>query len=1219
MASVCSSYCQSNVTMDCNMSKVALEDCICPVCMCILIEPVTMPCQHELCMPCFKQNVEEASLTCPMCRTRISVWARQAARNHNLINKTRWKQIQDLFPKKVQRRLEGKDDDSSEEVFCAPKPQIAEPGEIRKEYEEQLRKMREQRRKEQEASERLIRELQEEEERKQQERKESLKTLESHDHELAQELSQAGTDVPINFLMQESQSRLTRSSSTNSNTDRHPSTLESFLERFKEKTQNKNGDPYPFQCFTPSEKEENGSKRASTSVSGLLTDKSTVRPDTLTVSSSSGQSLQEMFSPLSSVVPMSEGRSSDCTIIGEHVPHTAACSKLHDAGEDVTTSECPLQTSTNTQPKRSMLLEDILQAPDLNPLPWAKDNESATCSKYSEHSSGGSSEKQSQRNAGKRRRCPSAESNDSISPEISHFKPIQSCPRTPPRNVDGKLVDPPVVWTTPHNLKQLQRRSSSDDHQGLNLNECRSPAMQRRLRVLAEDRRRQVEANSKSTSTLAADALHAASVKRKQSSVSESRFCVSTSPFGMQAKPRAPCTISSETQLDVNSNESPCTSSVEYRDKGDAFKHNIPTWLNGVSVSDRVHSPDIDGVGKEGKHVLPLVSCVDDFDEFDGSPPMPEVSFLNKGASETKRNLFTTDVSSPEIKGSLPSVSRNLFQTIDGTSKTKSAKTDRPTTPVTAKNRGKLSKSKSRQNNVAKKRFSSPQMSLKDMFSRVQDIKKEHRGLGLSPCFASACSTPLADEGSVQMKSLINQALDSLERDDIIAEVGPKKSDCKKSSDLISMCGQQAVQEKCESDSEDLMDTIQRTINLVVASPENVQDCKRKGQRYKKNTAKANSSHPQTNTLDKFLKKPKTNVKESPGKKVERNVKRRRKRLEDPDYVCCPEDSDSGLDFDEVRSSQNDSKASKKSPKKSPTKRKKFKGYVWITDDEVDPSYEPPEEDSDISPEKTPKRSRRKTSRTRRKAEETPEKEVNGETKSDLEASPSRRLSGRKRRKPVYLYYDDTDEEASNDTHQSSRDAQVTDTSAAQPTCDLTNLKRQPLHRNVDTKTERMKNDRLYSSPEKCARVSKVSPKRKSKRSPLKGKSNLMTDGCVSCKESASSQKTENELQVANPPTRNLKRTRLTSSSIEKSPSKGRSCSVQKNTTQSETGCASKAQEELDRQLALQLQKEFELELRKSRIVDRSKGSSDEYSFRRRGKNLLSPVASHTRNRKSKK
>lgn len=65
--------------------------------------------------------------------------------------------------------------------------------------------MREQRRKEQEASERLIRELQEEEERKQQERKESLKTIESQDHELAQELSQVINEVctPILWSQEE--------------------------------------------------------------------------------------------------------------------------------------------------------------------------------------------------------------------------------------------------------------------------------------------------------------------------------------------------------------------------------------------------------------------------------------------------------------------------------------------------------------------------------------------------------------------------------------------------------------------------------------------------------------------------------------------------------------------------------------------------------------------------------------------------------------------------------------------------------------------------------------------------------------------------------------------------------------------------------------------------------------------------------------------------------
>ena len=70
-----------------------------------------MPCEHELCGPCFKQNVEEANFLCPLCRMRISSWARRNSRNGTLVNEKRWEQIQKLFPEKCQKRLRGEDDE----------------------------------------------------------------------------------------------------------------------------------------------------------------------------------------------------------------------------------------------------------------------------------------------------------------------------------------------------------------------------------------------------------------------------------------------------------------------------------------------------------------------------------------------------------------------------------------------------------------------------------------------------------------------------------------------------------------------------------------------------------------------------------------------------------------------------------------------------------------------------------------------------------------------------------------------------------------------------------------------------------------------------------------------------------------------------------------------------------------------------------------------------
>ena len=96
---------------DGNMFSISYKDYNCPICLQILIEPVVMPCEHELCGPCFKQNVEEANFLCPLCRMRISSWARRNSRNGTLVNEKRWEQIQKLFPEKCQKRLRGEDDE----------------------------------------------------------------------------------------------------------------------------------------------------------------------------------------------------------------------------------------------------------------------------------------------------------------------------------------------------------------------------------------------------------------------------------------------------------------------------------------------------------------------------------------------------------------------------------------------------------------------------------------------------------------------------------------------------------------------------------------------------------------------------------------------------------------------------------------------------------------------------------------------------------------------------------------------------------------------------------------------------------------------------------------------------------------------------------------------------------------------------------------------------
>ena len=88
----------------------SFTDFLCPICLQILIEPVQMPCKHELCMDCFQKHVYGTSLTCPMCRFRISVWARKNTKANTLVHTERWNLIKKLFPERVKRRLDGLDD-----------------------------------------------------------------------------------------------------------------------------------------------------------------------------------------------------------------------------------------------------------------------------------------------------------------------------------------------------------------------------------------------------------------------------------------------------------------------------------------------------------------------------------------------------------------------------------------------------------------------------------------------------------------------------------------------------------------------------------------------------------------------------------------------------------------------------------------------------------------------------------------------------------------------------------------------------------------------------------------------------------------------------------------------------------------------------------------------------------------------------------------------------
>ncbi|XP_047477641.1 E3 ubiquitin-protein ligase rnf168-like isoform X3 [Penaeus chinensis] len=175
------------------LQELTLADVKCPVCLSILIEPVTMPCSHTLCMPCFVQNVAQTALACPLCRKRISVWVRRSTKAKKLVDKRLWDKIQENFSNLIEARLHDEDDFILEDTDV-PKPLVCQPGEIRQEYEallaqeEQERSL--QRTEEELASSRLIQQLQEEEKMKLRERRERQQLLCENDEAVAQQVKE---------------------------------------------------------------------------------------------------------------------------------------------------------------------------------------------------------------------------------------------------------------------------------------------------------------------------------------------------------------------------------------------------------------------------------------------------------------------------------------------------------------------------------------------------------------------------------------------------------------------------------------------------------------------------------------------------------------------------------------------------------------------------------------------------------------------------------------------------------------------------------------------------------------------------------------------------------------------------------------------------------------------------------------------------------------------
>ncbi|KAK1168662.1 E3 ubiquitin-protein ligase rnf168-like [Acipenser oxyrinchus oxyrinchus] len=180
-----------------SLDELSQADCVCPICLEIFLEPVTLPCDHTFCKPCFQQTVDKSNLCCPLCRKRVSTWARLHARNKTLVNEELWGRVQKAFPVHCQRRLSGQDLDDATLNALIPQPQLCKPGELRQEYEDQKSKLEAEKRvleeEERRASEEYIQQLlaeAEDEERRAEESRRAVELQLENDARLAQMLSE---------------------------------------------------------------------------------------------------------------------------------------------------------------------------------------------------------------------------------------------------------------------------------------------------------------------------------------------------------------------------------------------------------------------------------------------------------------------------------------------------------------------------------------------------------------------------------------------------------------------------------------------------------------------------------------------------------------------------------------------------------------------------------------------------------------------------------------------------------------------------------------------------------------------------------------------------------------------------------------------------------------------------------------------------------------------
>ncbi|XP_078490839.1 zinc finger protein isoform X2 [Ciona intestinalis] len=169
------------------------EDISCPICLDIYIQPITLVCKHELCKSCYEDYFLKADFRCPLCKKRLSTWARRNPTVDLLINVDKWSAIQQQYPDLVKKRLNG--EETHLEYHRPLSIQVAKQGIIHEEYEEMRLKYERERLSQAEEEEaksmELINQMMEEEKRQlEKTRQEQIENDEKFANIICQQLNQ---------------------------------------------------------------------------------------------------------------------------------------------------------------------------------------------------------------------------------------------------------------------------------------------------------------------------------------------------------------------------------------------------------------------------------------------------------------------------------------------------------------------------------------------------------------------------------------------------------------------------------------------------------------------------------------------------------------------------------------------------------------------------------------------------------------------------------------------------------------------------------------------------------------------------------------------------------------------------------------------------------------------------------------------------------------------